>query len=352
MLLAIESSCDESAIALFSPQQGIEFSTLFSQIATHTRHGGVVPELAVREHLQKFPELMDKLPVPLCEVKKVAVTVGPGLVGSLAIGMSLARAIAQQKGIEIVGVNHLRGHAFSPFIDLHAVDPENFEQHLAQKLPHLGLLVSGGNTLLYEIDRNAEGRLSIEIVARTLDDAAGEALDKAAKMLGLGYPGGPLMEKFAKEAPLQRTLDFSITPSFKNDPKRIAFSFSGMKTALRYFLQKQSLAQVEANKPELAATFQGAVIESLSMITQRVFRSKRGGYYRSLGLCGGVAQNSALRRAFVKIAQQEGLPLMDVRPAYCGDNAAMIAFAAWLDPHGLLDVGSFNPGLTLDNQNL
>lgn len=338
MILGIESSCDESALAVFDPARGIAWESVYSQLATHAPHGGVVPELAVREHLRKFPELMKQMPVPMSQITKVAVTVGPGLAGSLAMGMALGKALALEHRLPLIGVNHLRAHAWSVFMKLHANGPANFEAALQEKLPHLGLLVSGGNTLLYEISSAKD----LKMIARTQDDAAGEALDKAAKMLGLPYPGGPLLEKLAAQGN-PKAFDFPIP--FK-ESSELAFSFSGLKTSLRYQLQKMSAVDVEAQKADLAASFQAAVIEGLLLILKRAL--KRSTQYKSLGLCGGVTQNNALRAAVEQLAGEFKLPPMTCEAKHCGDNAAMIAWAAWADSASTPGTHSFDPGLTID----
>lgn len=338
MILGIESSCDESALALFCKDRGLIWESVHSQLATHAVHGGVVPELAVREHLKKFPELMQQMPAKMKEVKKIAVTVGPGLAGSLAMGMALGKALALQYNLPLVGVNHLRAHAWSVFMPMHAQEKSNFAARLERELPHIGLLISGGNTLMYEIDANCE----IKLIARTQDDAAGEALDKAAKMLGLPYPGGPLLEKLAAGGNPKK-VEFPLP--FR-ESSEVAFSFSGMKTALRYQLQAMSAAEVEAQKADIAASFQAAVVEAIVFMLRRAL--KRGSVYKSIGLCGGVAQNTHLRESLQKLSDEFKLPLYRAEPKHCGDNAAMVAFAAWADAGGTQGTYSFDPGLTID----
>lgn len=338
MILGIESSCDESALAVFEPGKGIVWESVYSQLATHAVHGGVVPELAVREHLRKFPELLKQMPVSMSQIEKIAVTVGPGLAGSLAMGMALGKALALQYKVPLLGINHLRAHAWSVFMPLHAAGPLRFDSALQEKLPHLGLLVSGGNTLMYEISSARD----LKMIARTQDDAAGEALDKAAKMLGLPYPGGPLLEKLAVQG---NPKAFAFPIPFKESGE-LAFSFSGLKTALRYQLQKMSAAEVEAQKADLAASFQAAVIEGLLLILKRAL--KRNTQYKSIGLCGGVTQNSALRTAVVGLANDFTLPMLVCETKHCGDNAAMVAWAAWMDAAGVRPAKSFDPGLTID----
>ena len=189
MILGLESSCDETALAVFDPAAGIAGEWVHSQVEIHSEHGGVVPDMATREHLRRFGPLLERaLRLRLLGgVTRVAVTRGPGLAACLALGAAAAKAIARALRIPVAGVNHLRAHAWSPFIPVHAADPAGFDGRLASLLPHLGLIVSGGNTLLFTL---SEGR-ALRQISATRDDAAGEALDKGAKLLGLGYPGGP-----------------------------------------------------------------------------------------------------------------------------------------------------------------
>lgn len=347
MLLSIESSCDESALALFNPAKGILWEAIHSQIPTHAKHGGVVPELAVREHLRKLPELLARMQEETGvtfgseaaedSISRLAVTVGPGLVGSLAMGMALARALELQYNLPLVGVNHLRAHAFSVFIESHRESPTDFASNFQNLLPHLGLLVSGGNTLLYEIGLS-HGAPSVTLLARTVDDAAGEALDKAAKMLGLPYPGGPLIEKIACEgdpAAYQFPIPF-------RESHGLGFSFSGLKTSLRYKLLAMSAAEVEKEKSNLAASFQSAVVGALALMVRRALKQKN---YRSLGVGGGVAQNALLRESLAGLGKDFGIPLLAAKPWHCGDNAGMVAFAAWADAAGVRVVDGFEPAL-------
>ena len=223
MLLAIESSCDESALALFDPKKGVIGEWVHSQIKLHQEYGGVVPELASREHLSHLIPLMHSAQLYKYQnaIKTIAVTHGPGLAGCLAMGLCCAQSLASAWNIPLLGINHLHGHAYSPFIQKHAADPQSFRQQFEAALPHLGLIVSGGNTLLFQIDES--NRLSI--IAETQDDAAGEALDKGAKLLGLGYPGGPKVEQMASRGH-PHAFDFPRAISPKNQPQ---FSFSGLK---------------------------------------------------------------------------------------------------------------------------
>lgn len=327
MILGIESSCDESAMALFSPGRGLVGEWLASQVAIHQVYGGIVPDLASREHLRNFPALCEcvKADVGWGAISRIAVTTGPGLAGCLALGVSLAKSLCLALRVPLVGVNHLRGHAFSPFIDLHREDPIAFKERLAGFLPHLGLLVSGGNTLLFVIDNCG----TIHTIASTVDDAAGEALDKGAKLLGLPYPGGPLIEKRA-EAGNPAAYDFPRAFPRAADLK---FSFSGLKTSLRYMLEKMDDAEVEQRLSDLCASYQRAVVDSLVSKTRQALDA---GSYRSIGLSGGVSNNTRLRRAFEELSSDTGQRLFLARREHTGDNAAMIAFAAWADPHAAL----------------
>lgn len=324
MILALESSCDETAVAVFDPHQGLCGEWVRSQIALHGRYGGVVPDLATREHLHAFGPLLLETRNPTGDWRRltqVAVTQGPGLAGCLAVGVAAAKAFALQRRLPLAPVNHLRGHAFSPFIPLHAEAPDVFDDRLRALLPHLGLIVSGGNTLLFSIDREKE----LSLLSTTRDDAAGEALDKGAKLLGLGYPGGPLIEEAARKG-RGDAFDF---PRGIGQREELDFSFSGLKTSLRYRIEKMTTEEVTDRLPDLAASYQWAVIDALVRKTMSAFRQ---GTFRSIGLSGGVAHNRALRADLERAAGKARVPLLNALPQHSGDNAAMIAFAAWIDP--------------------
>lgn len=347
MILAIESSCDESALALWSPQLGIVQEWVHSQISTHSAYGGIVPDLASREHLENFPWLLRDCVPHLQDqsLDRIAVTCGPGLAGCLALGIALAKALAFALKAPLLGVNHLRGHAWSPFIPVHSADPDAFEAALDAALPHLGLIVSGGNTVLFSINRDR----SIRIEAQTIDDAAGEALDKGAKLLGLPYPGGPLIEQHGVNG---NPTAFDFPRAFANN-REPRFSFSGLKTSLRYTLEKLSDPELESAFSDICASYQQAVVDALLLKTRQVLRT---GAWRSLGLSGGVANNTALRQAFSRLGQQHRLPVHIAEPRHTGDNASMIAFASWVDPAGCnaLDqpgLPGFQPALPLSSSN-
>ena len=322
MILALESSCDETAVALFDPARGIAGEWVHSQIALHEVYGGVVPDLASREHLQHFGPLLQRAlaVVSTSAITQIAVTRGPGLAACLAMGLATAKSLGLAWRVPVVGVNHLRAHAFSPFMALHAADPANFDAALAKLLPHLGLLVSGGNTALFSLDEQR----CLRLISATMDDAAGEALDKGAKLLGLGYPGGPLVEQLAK----------SGNPTAFIFPKAVAqrvsleFSFSGLKTSLRYTLEKMTAGEIELRRADLCASYQRAVFEALTRKTALALERRR---YRSFGLSGGVANNRTLQDGFGRVAAEHNVSFQRAQPAHTGDNAGMIAFAAWAE---------------------
>jgi len=325
MILALETSCDETAAAVFDPTRGLVGEWIHSQIVLHGRYGGVVPDLATREHLRTVGPLLERareVTDGFRSVTSLAVTHGPGLAGCLAIGTAAAKSLALALKCPLSGVNHLRGHAFSPFIALHAEAPAEFGKKFSALLPHLGLIVSGGNTLLFRMDVVR----CISVISSTRDDAAGEALDKGAKLLGLGYPGGPLIEQEAvKGKPDAYDFPRGIGPRSELD-----FSFSGLKTSLRYLLEKMSPEEIKARMPDLCASYQQAVIDALVRKTTGALSQQS---YASIGLSGGVANNRPLRAAMEKLASKQGLPVMIAQPKHTGDNAGMIAFAAWADPH-------------------
>ena len=297
---------------------------MHSQIALHEKHGGVVPDLATREHLRTFGPLLQRArgEVGFDGIAAIAVTHGPGLAACLAVGVAAAKSLGLALRVPVTGVNHLRGHVWSPFIGLHATDPAGFAVRLDALLPHLGLIVSGGNTLLFAIDATRR----VRVLSSTRDDAAGEALDKGAKLLGLGYPGGPLIEREAAKGRAD-AYDF---PRGIGRRDELDFSFSGVKTSLRYLLEKMPAEEVERRKADLCASYQQAVIDALARKTRAALRQAEG-EYRSLGLSGGVANNRGLRAALEAEAKRARVPFFAAQPKHTGDNAGMIAFAAWME---------------------
>ena len=310
ILLAIESSCDETAVAIVRGSAGqrtlVLASEISSQIALHREHGGVVPEIASRNHSLHLRGLVEKAladaGVRMADIDAFAATTGPGLASSLLIGSTAAKGMACAAKRPFLGINHLEGHLLSPFLDLTSVPP------------HVALIVSGGHTLLLDVE--APG--SYRKLGGTRDDAAGEAYDKVGKMLGLPYPGGPEIEKAARDGD-SKAYDFPR--SMVHEP-HLDFSFSGLKTAVLYTLQKETGPLPVAN---LAASFQQAVIE---ILVKKTLRAAEQTGRRHIALSGGVSLNQALRAAFQEACDRADYELSVASPAFCTDNAAMIAFAA------------------------
>jgi len=315
LVLGIETSCDETAAAIVRGGREIISSVISSQIPIHQRFGGVVPELASREHLDKIVPIVEeafaRAATTKNEIDGIAVTVGPGLVGSLLVGVSYAKAMAFALGKPLVGVNHIEGHIYSVCFENPPVEH-----------PALALIVSGGHTNLF----HAPGPGKYKVVGRTRDDAAGEAFDKVAKMLGLGYPGGPIIEKLAREGN-PRAVKFATPRMGDNRPD---FSFSGLKTAVTKYVRESGLQPVSAGEQpsqgikDLAASFQSTVVRSLVTTMERVALEYRP---RTLIVAGGVACNGALREASRRAAVGLGLPVYFPSPHLSTDNAAMIAAA-------------------------
>lgn len=335
--LGLESSCDETAVAIWdSDQRKILYEQVLTQIELHSVFGGVVPGIAIREHLNGFPILIEKLnqSFNLTTIDKIVVTHGPGLMGCLGMGIAYAQSLQLLLNIPVEGVNHLQGHALSPFCEIYQQD-EEFS--LRDACPHLGLLVSGGNTLLFEMDEQ-EGQLTFSVIAQTIDDAAGEALDKGAKQLGFPYPGGPLIEKCAIGGD-DKWVDFPKAFPQKDQWK---FSFSGLKTSLRYFLEKMSPEDIENYKSSICASYQAAVVGALERKVSQALNRKQ---YKSLGVSGGVSNNTVLRDRLEALAHNKKMNFYVPPKKYCGDNAAMIAFAGAFLTQPL----KLNPNRTLDS---
>ncbi|MDB4284608.1 tRNA (adenosine(37)-N6)-threonylcarbamoyltransferase complex transferase subunit TsaD [Akkermansiaceae bacterium] len=332
MLLAIESSCDETAVAIIRREKDgprMLSSLISSQIEIHREFGGVVPEVACRNHAQRIRPLVEQAltaaGVSLSEIDAFAATCGPGLASSLLVGLAYAKGLAASTGKPFYGINHMEGHLLSPFVDAGKIPP------------HLGLIVSGGHTLL--IDARAHG--DYHLLGRTIDDAAGEAFDKVGRMLQLPYPGGPEIEKHAREGD-PKAYHF---PRARLKDRPLDFSFSGLKTAVLYQLQK--LDDPQAELADLCASFQAAVIETL--VKKTLLAAEETGH-KIITLSGGVACNKALQEALQAACEKEGIELRLTPPALTTDNAGMIAFAGLLayenrepDP---LDTG-INPNLSL-----
>ena len=319
MILAIESSCDESALALFERGKGLVGEWVSSQVSLHAQYGGVVPDLASREHLNNFGPLLREaqLESGLQGIHEIAVTAGPGLASCLAMGLAVAKSLALAWDVPVYGVNHLRAHAHSPFIPVYEDDPAGFDRRLeSELLPHLSLVVSGGNTLLARIGEDR----SLRLLGQTIDDAAGEALDKGAKLLGLDYPGGPLLEKKASGGNAKA---FRF-PRALVGKANLDFSFSGLKTSMRYLLEKMTPEEAASGFADLCASYQEAVVDVLIRKTERAIRQ---GDYRSIGLSGGVSNNSLLRQRFEALAAKRKLGALLSLRRHTGDNAGMIAFS-------------------------
>lgn len=320
-LLAIETSCDETAAAVLEDGRRILSNVVSSQADLHAPWGGVVPELAARHHLENLAPVTEaalrEAGLALAEIDAIAVTAGPGLVGSLLAGVQFAKGLAFAAGKPLVPVHHIAGHLEAPFL----AAPEGI------RLPALALCVSGGHTSLFEMPERGVYRL----IGRTRDDAAGEAYDKVAKLLGLGYPGGPVIDRLARGAD-DRAVDF--TPARIKDPRRQSdFSFSGLKTAVLYHVRREGITPVAPGETpsktivDLVASFQRAVVQSLvgkMVAAAETLRPK------SLLLTGGVAANSRLRADAATAAARLGLPLFVPPIALSTDNAAMIAAAGTL----------------------
>ncbi|MEW6443550.1 MAG: tRNA (adenosine(37)-N6)-threonylcarbamoyltransferase complex transferase subunit TsaD [bacterium] len=310
-ILGIESSCDDCAAAVLEDGSRILSHVLHSQIETHRPFGGVVPELASRNHLEKIVPVVDaaleKAGTSWSGLDGVAVTRGPGLVGSLLVGLCAAKAIAFVLNVPLCGVNHLEGHLLASFLE----DP-------APRFPFIGLIVSGGHTSLYEVTGFGRYRL----LGQTRDDAAGEAFDKTAKLLGLGYPGGIVIDRLAADGD---PLSFSF-PRALASPDTLDFSFSGLKTSVLYFVRRQGEAFVRQHLSDIAASFQEAVVQTL--LTKLSQAIERTGIRRAV-LSGGVACNSRLRSRLLEMGSREGVPIHIPSPFLCSDNAAMIAAAGY-----------------------
>ncbi len=315
IVLGIESSCDETAAALVRDDGLVLSDVVASQIELHAPYGGVVPELASRAHLANIVPVIEQalraLPLGLSEVDAVAVTQGPGLVGALLVGVQAGKALAWAKQKPLIGVNHLVGHLLAVYLRR---DPA--ESPLELPMPYVALLASGGHTALYQVDDVDR----IESLGATRDDAAGEAFDKVAKLLGLGYPGGPVIDKLAALG----NPDAVPLPLPMRNKQSLEFSFSGLKTAVAQHVAKHGRPASEAACADLCASFQRAVVTSLVHKSIEACRRRK---VPRLVLGGGVAANRGLRAAALAACQRQGIQLYVPPLASCTDNAAMIAYA-------------------------
>ena len=330
-ILGIETSCDETAAAVVVRAREVRSSVVASQIDQHARYGGVVPEIASRAHVEVLTPVIAQALVESGfaddEIDAVAATSGPGLVGSLLVGVSAAKALALVWDVPFVAVNHLEGHLYAAFLEEPDLD-----------LPLVVLLVSGGHTMLVHMEDHGRYRL----LGSTIDDAAGEAFDKVARFLGLGYPGGPLIDQLAKQGDPQ-AIAFPRGLIDRDDERRHDFSFSGLKTAVVNHVRRHP----DVTTADVAASFQEAVVDVLVTKARRAAQE-----VGAKGLClgGGVAANSALRERFVEACAEDGIRAFVPSRAMCTDNAAMIAAAGWWrlqsDGPSPLDTGA-TPNLRL-----
>jgi N6-L-threonylcarbamoyladenine synthase len=308
LILAVETSCDDTCAAILDGPRIL--SNVISSQADHERFGGVVPEVASRRHLELATPVVDaaltEAGASLDEIEAVAVTAGPGLIGALLVGVSTAKAIAASRRLPLIPVDHLQGHVAANFLEPDPLEP-----------PFLCLLASGGHTLLAAV-RDHEGH---EVLGQTLDDAAGEAFDKVARMLGLGFPGGPALQRLAEEGDPEA---FEMPVAMTRDPG-LDFSFSGLKTALAYRCRELGPDGVAERRADLAAGFQAAAVGQL---VAKLERALDRGEWRAVALGGGVAANSPLREAVAALCEERGLRLKLVPIELCTDNAAMIGSAS------------------------
>jgi len=315
-VLGIETSCDETAAAVVCEDGSVLSDVVASQIAEHAPFGGVVPELAARAHLRKITTVIEaavaELPGGWSDVEGIAVTHGPGLMGALLTGVQTAKALAFARDLPLVGVNHLDGHLLAVFLRHEgAASPP--------PMPFVALLASGGHTALYRVESPSE----IDLLGQTRDDAAGEAFDKAAKLLGLGYPGGPVIDRRAAKGD-PKAIPFTVPMQGK---KRLEFSFSGLKTAVARHVQVHGVPEDEAAMDDLCASFQRVVVESLARKSIAACEAEGVDH---LVLCGGVAANRGLRARAAELAGEKGITLHVPPIRSCTDNAAMIAYAGAL----------------------
>ncbi len=309
LILAIETSCDDTCAAVLDGPR-ILSNVISSQAAAHAHFGGVVPEVASRHHLELAAPVVEaalaEAGATLDRIEAIAVTVGPGLIGALLVGVSTAKAIAAPRRLPLIPVNHLQGHVAANFLEPDALEP-----------PFLCLVASGGHTMLAAVHDHG----GYELLGQTLDDAAGEAFDKVARLLGLGYPGGPALEVLAREGDPDA---FEMPVAMRRDPG-LDFSFSGLKTALAYLCRDLGPEQVSARRADLAASFQAAAVGQL---VAKLERALKGGEWKAVALGGGVAANGPLREAVEALCERRGVRLKLVPLALCTDNAAMIGSAA------------------------
>lgn len=312
-ILAIESSCDETSAAVVVNGREVLSNVIASQIDTHKKYGGVVPEVASRMHIEAISgvveEALEKANVTLDKIDAIGVTYGPGLVGALLVGLQFAKGLSFGTKKPLIGVNHIEGHICA-----------NYIQHKELKPPFVSLVVSGGHTFIVHVKDYG----NYEVIGQTRDDAAGEAYDKVARALGLGYPGGPKIDKLAKEGD-PKAIAF---PKANFHEETLDFSFSGVKSAVLNYLNKCKMQNIEVNKADVAASFQYAVIDVLK---ENVLMTCKKRNVKTIAIAGGVASNSSLRETLIKEASKRGIEVLFPAPILCTDNAAMIGSAAYFN---------------------
>jgi len=329
-VLAIESSCDETSVAVVEDGRFVYSNVIASQIDTHKKYGGVVPEIASRQHVEAIntvlKEGLDEAGVSLCDIDLVSATKGPGLIGALLVGLSAGKTIALSKKKPFVGVNHIIGHVCANYISFKDLEP-----------PFIGLIISGGHTYLIEVNDYVDFTLH----GRTVDDAVGEAFDKVARSLGLPYPGGPVVDKLAKEG--RETIEF---PRVMIKEDNYNFSFSGLKTAVLNYLNQEKMHGREIVVEDVCKSFQEAVVD---VLLEKSFRLLDETKLDKIVLCGGVSANSRIREAFEEKGAEKGVKVYYPSLKLCTDNAAMIASAAYyLYKSGKVEEKNFaNPNLGL-----
>lgn len=312
-ILAIESSCDETAASVVVNGRDVLSNVIASQIDIHTKFGGVVPEVASRKHVEVIAAVVQKAiedaGLTFKDIDAIGVTYGPGLVGALLVGLQYAKGLAYALKLPLVGVNHIEGHISANFIQYKELEP-----------PFVCLVVSGGHTALVHMKSHGE----FEVLGQTMDDAAGEAYDKVARAIGLGYPGGPKIDKFAKEG----NEDAIKFPRAKFHKESLDFSFSGIKSAVLNYLNGMEMKGETVNRADVAASFQKAVVEVLVENAMKACKQKS---VDKIAVAGGVASNTCLRETLEKRGEKEGIKVLFPAPILCTDNAAMIGSAAYFE---------------------
>lgn len=312
-ILAIETSCDETSAAVVVNGREVLSNIISSQIDTHKKFGGVVPEVASRMHIEVInavvEEALTEAKVELKDIDAVAVTYGPGLVGALLVGVQYAKGLAYSLKKPLIGVNHIEGHISANFIEHKELEP-----------PFVCLVVSGGHTFIVHMKDYGD----FEVIGQTRDDAAGEAYDKVARAIGLGYPGGPKIDKLSKEGNAE-AIKF---PRANFHDNSLDFSFSGVKSSVLNYINKMEMTKETINKADVAASFQKSVVD---VLTDNVIKTCKLKSVDKIAIAGGVASNSALRETLIKEGEKNGISVLFPAPILCTDNAAMIGSAAYFE---------------------